>query len=459
MADTPQVISTQAAVVGCLLIDPSLCGEIFARTTAEDFVTPEYRHVYEAARGLFAHGRPVDAVTVCAALGGDEYRKLLFEIMQVTPSAAVWEEYVGLLRDQSRLYRLQLLGSRLTAAVTLDEARGVLSQAQELTADRTGIRAVNVTQGMMDFLADLDRTPEYIPTGIGQLDRRARIERGDLIVLGGRPSAGKTALGIQMADRISRDYSVGIFSLETTDRKIYARFFSQAVLIDFGDIKSGKVPAEDVQRLVERKAELMQRRLEVVPASGMTVADIQAVALARQYDVIMVDYLQLIRADGRSANRTEEVSRISMELHTLAQRHGITVFALSQLARAEKVDGRQKAPTLASLRESGQIEQDADVVLLLYLTDPGNPQSDRRLKIAKNKEGEIGAFDLDFDGRHQQFCEIMKDPPPKIPRYKRQKQEDAQQQLRLPEKKYIADAEVRPYEQTQQDSQIPSGSE
>lgn len=182
---------------------------------------------------------------------------------------------------------------------------------------------------------------------------------------------------------------------------------AQTCLIDFGDIKARKISERDYIRLTDRQRELGARRLDIIRASGMAVSDIQAITLARRYQVIFVDYLQLLRETGRNMNRTEAVSRMSMELHRLAQTHGVTVIALSQLGRPENRGEIQRAPTLSSLRESGQIEQDADAVLLLYLTDPGDPKSDRRLKIAKNKEGELGYADLNFEGRFQRFAEHM----------------------------------------------------
>ncbi len=402
-------ISSQAAVLGCLLIEPSLCGEIFARVQAEDFISPEYRHIFQAARDLFFSGQTVDAVTICHAAGGDVYRSLLMQIIDVTPTAAGWREYVQILRDDVRLHRLHEAGDKLLACASLDEGFAILADAQQLGNEQHTTRIVPISQGIVDFHARQSRAPDSLHFGIGLLDKRLRLSPGAFLVIGGRPSAGKTAFALQIADVIAEERSVGFFSLETSDSLLYDRLIAQTCLIDFGDIKARRIPASEYIRLTDRQRALSKRKLDVIRASGMSVSDIQAVTLAKRYEVIVIDYLQLLRETGRNMNRTEAVSRMSMELHRLAQTHGVTVIALSQLSRPENKGEQQKAPTLSSLRESGQIEQDADAVLLLYLTDPTDPKSDRRLKIAKNKEGELGCADLNFEGRFQRFVEYM--PP------------------------------------------------
>ena len=159
---------------------------------------------------------------------------------------------------------------------------------------------------------------------------------------------------------------------------------------------------------------MVGRKLEIIQAGGLSVVDIQALSLAGRYDVIYIDYLQLIEPEDRRRTDYEKVTQISKDLHTMAQTTGITVCALSQLSRPQKGGEQEKAPGLHSLRQSGQIEQDADGVLLLYKEEPKNPKSRRCLKIAKNKDGEAGGIDyLVFDGAHQRFRESVVDAPAK----------------------------------------------
>lgn len=414
---TERQISTEAAVIGCLLIDPEICGELFTLVTPDDFETTTYRHVFTCARNLFFAGKSVDPVAVCHAAGGDEYRPLLMQIMDVTPTAAGWREYAEILKAEVRLHRLHLLGEQLSKCASVEEGLALLAKAQEVGNRCTNLKIVHMADGIQGFYARQESKPRYLPYGIGVLDKHLRTSRGDFVVIGGRPSAGKTALALQLADRMAREHKIGFFSLETSEAQIYDRLVAQSVKIDFGDIKAHKIPEADYARLVMQQKSLAERKMDVIPCAGATVADIQATTLAQRYEVIMIDYLQLLRTDGKAGNRTEEVSQISRALHELAQAHKVTVIALSQLSRPEenKSAGTQKAPTLSNLRESGQIEQDADAVVLLYLTEPGNPRSDRKLKIAKNKEGELSSEVLSFEGRFQQFVEYMPEPAPRKP--------------------------------------------
>ncbi len=410
MNENKAVLSTQGAVVGALLIDPQICGELFAETSPRDLVTAEYRSVYEAARSLFLEGRAVDPVTVLDRMGGGaETRKFLSELIEITPTSANWREYARLLREQARLYRLQRAGERLTQAATLDEARAVLSEAQEDSSDMESGDIVSITQGTLDFVTRQSEPVKYIEFGIDRLDRKLYASLGDFVVIGGRPSAGKTLLSVQMADVLSQTYRVGYFSLETSPGKIYDRFFSQAIPIDFGSIKRHTMTANDHAALAYHKRRFLRQSLDVIRAGGYTVEKIQTETLRKRYQVICVDYLQLVRLErAKPGNRTEEVGAVSRALHTLAQRHNVLVIALAQLSRAPK--GVKANPTLSDLRESGQIEQDADIVMTLSVKipkDDESPTTDRLLQILKNKEGGLGKIDFFFDGKHQQLTEYL----------------------------------------------------
>ena len=192
------------------------------------------------------------------------------------------------------------------------------------------------------------------------------MERGDFIVLGGYPSAGKTAFSLQLAWNQAKDHRVGYFSLETKPEKIIDRTVASVCGVDFGRIKGHALTQEDWDACAARSKAYTTRKLEVIKAGSLSVTDIQALALAGQYEIIYVDYLQLVEPEDRRRSETEIVAQISKDLHTMAQTTGITVCALSQLSRPEKSGREEKAPGLHSLRQSGQIEQDADGVMLLY---------------------------------------------------------------------------------------------
>lgn len=233
------------------------------------------------------------------------------------------------------------------------------------------------------------------------MDENLFAEPGDLIVLGGYPSAGKTLLAAQFAYEMATAQCkrVGIFSLETSDRKLYDRVATYAAELDFDAVKSARLSDSELDTVAALGARDDRVQLDVIPVSGMSPMDIRAVSLSRRYDVIFIDYLQLLNSSGR--DRYEKITNISLALKQLGRDTGITVVALSQLSRPEK--GRRSAPTLASLRESGQIEQDADIVMLLYLEDEENPSGNRTLNVAKNKDGELGHFRLGFYPKHMKF--------------------------------------------------------
>ena len=434
MTTSKAVLSTQGAVVGALLIDPGICGELFAETSPQDLVTADYRSVYEAARSLFLDGKTVDPVTVLDRMGGGtNTRKFLSGLIEITPTSANWREYARLLREQARLYRLQQAGERLIQAATLGEARAVLSEAQADASDMDSGDVVSITQGAVNFLTNQANPVKYIEFGIDKLDKKAYASLGDFVVIGGRPSAGKTLLSIQMADVLSQNYRVGYFSLETSPEKIFDRFFAQAVPLDFGDIKRHTLTQEDHAAFAYHKKRFLKQSLDVIRAGGYTVEKIQTETLRKRYQVIFVDYLQLVQLErAKPGNRTEEVGAVSRALHTLAQRHNVLVIALAQLSRAPK--GTKADPTLSDLRESGQIEQDADIVMLLSLKLLGEDEpdnGDRLLQIVKNKEGRTGKFALAFDGRLQQLLEYIEMPDTAAPKTSAAPKPETDPQLRM----------------------------
>lgn len=416
-------LDAEYSVIGCLLIDPSIAGELFAVCRETDFTRPELQTLYAAARQLFFEGRPVDAVTIRAS-AGKEYEPLMMECMSVTPSAAGWRAYVDTAQEQTRLYRMRELGAMLQDAGTSEQARELIDKAAKVLTPQADDRISTASELVAAFFAGQAEEVEFINSGIGKLDKRVYTEMGDMIILAGRPSSGKTALALQMASAIGKKHRVGFFSLETSAKKIADRWVSNQCMINFGDIKRRTMSPSDMECAVQHKGALCALNFEVVKAAGMSVQDILQISRMRRYDVIFIDYLQLVR--GRGKDRFEQVTSVSVDLHTMAQDNGITVYALSQLSRG----GAGDAPQLTDLRESGQIEQDADAVFFLYLADADKKDSDRILRVAKNKEGGLGEIQLVFDGAKQTFIEYMEEPQKhtKIPHYKREKQNDPPEQ-------------------------------
>lgn len=398
-------LDAQVSVLGAALIDDQAVGTVIHRTKESDF-TGSYCTVYKAIKAVFLAGRPVDPVTVSAELGPD-YEKLLLQIVELTPTAANVDAYIDLTMEQAQLARMRAAGEQLMACASLEDARNVINRINRNLGDRPSVRVVDMAQGMQDFYERQQAKPEFLTWGLEKLDNTVMAERdGDFIVIGGYPSAGKTALSVQLAWHQAKVLRVGYFSLETKPEKLIDRTVTMVTGIDFGKIKRHQMGLDDWQLVSKSVPKMTKRKLKVIQAGGLSVADIQALALAGRYDVIYIDYLQLIRAEDARRSDFEKVSQISRDLHTMAQTTGITVVALSQLSRPEKSKEAEKAPGLHSLRQSGQIEQDADAVMLLYKEKPNDPVSRRCLKVAKNKEGEAGGILLlDFDGKKQLFSQ------------------------------------------------------
>ena len=404
-------LSAQVGVLGCLLIQPELLGQAMTLLRPEDFTNPTYRAVYTAMCELFQEGRSADTLLVRDKLG-PAYDRLLIELMELTPSAAGFEEYARLTREQGQVDRLHQVGAQIQACNDLAELQGLMDQANQYMAARPGIQVVTLRECLMDFFERLEQQPRYLSWGLPGLDDKVYAEPGDFIILGGQPSTGKTALSVQMALHMARDKRVGFFSLETGQAKFTDRLMACAAQVPLGHIKHRALSQEEYRALAQGASAVSERQLYFLPAGGMTVTDIRSAALERRLEVVFIDYVQLIATTGKEG-RTEEVSRISRALHTFAQTTGTTVVGLSQLARPERREGHTRAPRMSSLRESGQLEADADAVLLLYLENEDDPAGPRLLKVAKNKEGERGVLRLHFDGAFQSFRRHMGQPLPK----------------------------------------------
>ena len=399
-------IEAQYSVLGAMLIDPECVGEVLLRVKDQEFIEPSYRLVYQAIRKLYNAGRPTDPLSVNDALGGDS-KQLLADCMDLTCTAANVMEWVEILKRRALQYRLAELGDKLAEAVDLDEALGYVDEINAASCQKEGVKITSLSKAYEEFLDrhGEETQPPYLTWGIASIDDNVHIERGDMVILGGYPSAGKTALALQFCRHLGRDKRVGYFYLENNDKKLFDRIVSSTTMVSFGRIKKHELEEDDFHAIVSMRDRILAPQIDFVAASGMTVADIRSTALARHYDVVAVDYLQKIRGDRsrRGMSDFERVSQVSSDLQDMGQQTGITVLALSQLSRPEKKTGEAQAPTMASLRQSGQIEQDADVVFLVYRTEE-NDSRKRTLKIAKNKEGESNlVMKMIFDGDTQTF--------------------------------------------------------
>ena len=400
-------LDAEQAVVGSLQLDESLAPAILAAVDLADISGPTNRRILQAARALLREAAPVDPITLRDKLG-PESAEYMVQLMEITPTAANWRVYADLLHEHATLARVQDLARELADASTLEECRGQISKLGDLMATGKGVDAWTMADAYRWFMASQasDKKPEYISYGIRELDEGTYSEAGDVVVIGGEPSAGKTALGLMLAYHMAKKYRVGFFSLETGTRKLTARLVSAAIGINFNDIKRGTMDEAAWLQVAQGGEDFTGRGLTLIPAAGMTPTQVQAESRARGFQIIFVDYIQLVEPEGDPrANTAQAIAGVSRSMHTFAQSTGTLVVELAQLSRPEK-SGGWRPPDMHSLKETGQLEQDADAIMLLYRPKPDgdlDPNKTRILKIAKQKEGRLGTWPMAFDGAHQRF--------------------------------------------------------
>ena len=398
--------TAQASVIGALLLEPEkLSGEIMHALRPEDFTDSAMRSLFKAARELYLEQTPIDPVTLLAK-AGSAYHDLLAEILERTPTAANWASYAQICRNQAELEKLRGIALQVLDCEKAEEARELLLQAQGTLAQRESIRIYSyrdMLNGLLDRVQD-KTPPDFLDWGIPQLNEILTIKQGRFIVIGAESSVGKTAFSLQLARGMAvRGKRVGFFSLETDHDDAVDRLAANAADVALGNIKHKRIDRKALASLINEFKTNGEAQLELIEAAGCTVEEIRAVTLMQRYDVIMIDYVQLITAasgDGSS----EQVRRISIDLHTMSQQLGVTVVGLSQVTPPEKdKKGSRRPLRKEDLRESKQLGNDAEAVLLLDLSDLNDYGSTRVLIVDKNKDGPPGRVLLRFDPRHMRF--------------------------------------------------------
>ena len=393
----------QTAVIGALLLDPEhTAGMIFAQARPEHFGDPSLRHVFEAARDLWNERRPVDPVTVLAASGG-EYEPLLADCMRLTPTAANTEIYLGLIRDAAKLSAIQTAALAISTCRDLGEAAAAYDDLGAKLRDMDRHSDLTLEELIGRWCDRMqDRTPpDYFRFGIDRLDDLLNVGKGKFVILAADSSVGKTALALQfayhMADSGKR---VGFFSLETDADTLADRLLAeiQTAAVDLPRTKRKQVHDEDFRAVTSLALRVAARKLRVLN-DFRSVAEIRARTIMHGFDVIFIDYVQLMEAAGRE--RWDVVTNISIGLHRMAQELGVTVVGLSQITPASK--DQKRAPSKDDLRESRQLKHDADVILIMSISSEGAGVF-RELQVAKNKDGPLGRMLLDFDPVHMSFA-------------------------------------------------------
>lgn len=385
-------------LLGAILIKPDLAPYSLPDLEIEHFPV-DLQPVFAALSGLWNAKGQLDAVEACARY--PEQRTAIMECVEECEGEYIAitrdriEEWTQLVREQAALTQFQSLalqaGSSLT---TFADLPGLYSQMGEaLTLDREEQDFKPIGELIDNYIRRLDEKAKYLLTGIPVIDRYLNLSPGNLFIIGGRPSAGKTALSLQMACEMARKgYKVCYFSLETDPDTLTARIIANRLAIPLSDVKAKTVPQSSLDDL----AELHRLPLFIRSASGKGAGWIKAQAQRMKAQVVFIDYLQLLTA-SKAKDRYQQITSISIALHELAQTTGILVVALAQLNR----NAAHASPSTADLKESGQLEQDADAILLLSAD-----KEQYQAILAKNKEGRVGEIPLTFDKARQRFLAV-----------------------------------------------------
>lgn len=394
--DSSNWLEAQNSVLGAALIDQKVVPRVLSALREEDFSGP-CRTVFSAMHQVFQSGFPVDPVTVGAKLG-EEYRSFIVDLMQITPTAANVGRYIDLCREQARVLSCREIGKQLAESESSDDVRQLVEQAAGLLASAQASRTLSMADSLHRFFEKPEQKVKYLSWPIRDLDPLLYVSPGKFMILGAEPSVGKTAFALQCAWHWAASQKVGFFSFETDPDTLFDRLISGFVGIPLQSIKTNRISQKEWDLVCRATQAITTRKLELISAAGMTTSDIRAKILEAGYKIIVVDYLQIVNSKGSS--RYEQVTNISIDLHTIAQSMGVTVLALAQLSRHEE----ERPPRNSDLRESGQIEQDADVIMMMQLEKRARPSGPRKLYITKNKEGELFQTMLTFDGRYQRFA-------------------------------------------------------
>ena len=415
-ARTAARLQAQQSVIGSLLIDPEhTAGEIFQRARPEHFSDSTMRHIFEAARGLWNERRPLDPVTILDAAGG-QYEQLLGEIMRATPTAAHVGEYLTLIASQARLAVLRDAAYEILYETDTEEQAAAVWERMGrdlMTAeDVEDLSWTELVHGYLDRMSD--PTPvSYLSWGIPELDKYLTVSPGQFVILAADSSVGKTALALQFAYHMAETGKrVGFFSLETGFDSLTNRLRAerQVAGIEMKRSKWKTLTKYDFRSAAEAGQRSADVPLRII-RNADTVERIRARVIQRRFEVVFIDYLQLLQAEGRT--RAEVVTQISMQLHRMAQKLGVTVVGLSQITPPDKSASRRL--TKDDLRESRQLKHDADVIMLLSPSTDGN-KAMRELNVDKNKDDRTGRLLLSFDAQHMSFSYTSpKGKPEKTP--------------------------------------------
>ncbi len=445
----PQSLEAEMSILGGLMLNHDSFDTVADQIDVMDFYSPAHQKIYSAVKDLHAKGKPVDLVTVTDqlqvrnefdAVGGFVY---LTQLLEKTISSANIAAYTQIVKQKSLLRRLittstniidSAFSSEQDVQTILDFAEGEILKVSETQSNEGLVDSMQIVKDSIKRIEMLYQRKEEItgiPTGFAQLDRMtAGFQPGQLIVVAARPSMGKSAFSINLASHaaLRSKKSVAFFSLEMSKEDVMVRLLSSEARVHMSSLRNGRLQDSDWPRLIAAAGSISEAKLYVDDSAGISPYEVRArcrrLKAKGELDMIVIDYLQFMTLKQTRESRAVEVSEISRQLKSLAKEMQIPVIALAQLNRG--VEGRtDRRPMLSDLRESGSIEQDADIIMLLFRDeyyDKEDPEKKGKATviIGKQRNGETGDISLRFEGQYQLFKDAEPDrisplPPPQAP--------------------------------------------
>ena len=425
----PCALEAEQSVLGSILIDPNCFADLTEIIHADDFYLDEHGEIFYAMQDLFAKSREIDLVTLIDTLvsrgvyNEEESKKYIKVIAETVPSAANVLDYAKIVREKSLLR--SLIGAadeiRDTAFAAQGDVKDIIDSAEAKVfsiaqgSESKGFvhirEAISRTYERLDLLARDKDAASGTPTGFSALDRTiVGLGEGDLVLIGARPGMGKTSFAMNVATNIAKSSqkNVCVFSLEMSAEQLASRMLSSEALVDSYAIRSGNLTTDQYKKLADAAADLSESNILIDDTTGITVTRMKAkLRRVKNLGLVVVDYLQLMQGERNSDNRVLEVGDISRGLKILAKELKIPVICCAQLSRGPE-SRTDKRPMLSDLRDSGAIEQDADIVMFLYRDEyykapDAGEQSVAECIVAKNRHGSTGTVKLGWIGQFTKF--------------------------------------------------------
>ena len=434
----PQAIEAEMAVLGAMLIEREAQAKVLDLLDENSFYKPAHQHIFRTIAHLFAEGAAIDVVTVGEQLknqkllmemGGSSY---LTDLANTLPTAANVEHYARIVRDKAVLRQLIQVSTRIVTeafaqsgdvADLLDEAERSIFAIAQSKAEKGFIAVSDLVHDVIETVEKLYQRKTHvtgISTGFTEMDAMTSgLQPSNLIIVAGRPSMGKTSLAMNIVEHVAihEKKPVAVFSLEMSREELMLRMLCSQARVDSHKVRRGYLEKKYWNTLTAAASQVAQSPIYLDDSSSLSVLEMRARArrLAAELSargtplaLLMVDYLQLMRGMGRAESRQQEISEISRNLKALARDLRVPVMALSQLSRRPEEKGREGRPQLADLRESGAIEQDADLVAFIYREEVYKPQDlenqgKAKIMIAKQRNGPTGEFELAFIREYTKF--------------------------------------------------------